>query len=1101
MWFRNAGPSVPTGNPRASCLPEFQWLSEALCDKGSLVFPPAKLPVIRFAWLLLLLLAATARLYAEHLPIKIYTSADGLGSSYVNYLMRDSRGFLWVCTRDGLSRFDGSHFVTYQVGDKNAPPGIEQILETRAGIYWIATTGGLYRFDPNAAPSTSPNSDAGRPILNAEFIGDMRGLLYEGKRGELWMLDQKLSVMTETNGKVSFSEVKLNLPGEVSIGSGFGTMYESQDGSLWLGTLKELVQRYPNGKSVIYRVSQQTRHLRNLIEDGRGRIWVAGLNQFYVIKPRTAPDDDASEHAAIKREWSVSQSRVTLPDQPGEIFEFENSVGSANAGGNALYKAGDGHIWVSNSKIVSEFDGSSVRAYTSAEGLLEGPTYFAEDDTGSLWLGGPNGLMRIDRAGMRSYLSSDGVPNSNVLLIDQTREGRLYLMTRDLSLSFFDGDKFHPVRPSLPSNTDVAWLANPAYQDSAGEWWFATMTGLFRFAATSDVSPLFPRPRAIYNSTNGLKSDDVSHVWEDSNHDLWIVTRGQTPAGYGLTKWVRATEKLVTFTESDGLPTTIMTAFAEDTARNLWFGDYFGEMFRYANGHFTKFAAADGVPAGLISALHVDRQGRLWVGSTQVGLALLDDPTADRPRFTSLGSESGLSSNNVRSLTEDLFGNIYVGTARGVDRLSSDAKHIKHYSTNDGLAGDFVVTSFRDTAGDLWFGTPNGLSRLKPAPSPMAGAPPILISAVRVAGERRPLSDLGSVQLPLNEISYRQNNLQIDFFSIDFAAGESLRYQYKLEGGGADWSLPTDQRSVTFANLQPGTYRFLVRAINADGIVSETPAAVTFRILAPIWFRWWFITLALGLIGAVLFLFYRYRMARMREVNAALSDAKLAEEKLRKTQEERLVELERVRQRIATDLHDDIGSSLTRISLLSEVAQRKGHNDDPENGSLSTIAGLSRELVDSMSDIVWAINPERDSLGDLTQRMRHFAADVFSARGIDFRFDFPDFDREVRVGANFRRELFLIFKEAVNNCVKHSGCTEARIEFLLDGARVLVLSLRDNGSGFDLRSKSNGHGLASMRARAEGLDGIFEVESAVGAGTTLHFQIPLSIQETIAAGS
>jgi signal transduction histidine kinase len=144
-----------------------------------------------------------------------------------------------------------------------------------------------------------------------------------------------------------------------------------------------------------------------------------------------------------------------------------------------------------------------------------------------------------------------------------------------------------------------------------------------------------------------------------------------------------------------------------------------------------------------------------------------------------------------------------------------------------------------------------------------------------------------------------------------------------------------------------------------------------------------------------------------------LLEAKLAEEKLRKANQERLLELERVRKRIATDLHDDIGSSLTRISLLSEVAQRReGDGQRSGPGSLSTIAGLSRELVDSMSDIVWAINPERDSLGDLTQRMRHFASDVFTARGIEFRFRFPDAAPDVTFGANLRRELFLIFKEA-----------------------------------------------------------------------------------------
>ena len=345
------------------------------------------------------------------------------------------------------------------------------------------------------------------------------------------------------------------------------------------------------------------------------------------------------------------------------------------------------------------------------------------------------------------------------------------------------------------------------------------------------------------------------------------------------------------------------------------------------------------------------------------------------------------------------------------------------------------------------------------------------------------------------ELAHSQNNLQIDFFGIDFSAGEPLRYQYKLEGADQDWSAPTEQRTVTYARLQPGAYRFLVRAVNADGHASDKPAIVSFRILAPIWLRWWFISLAVLLTGALFFSLYRYRMARLREVNAALTEAKRAEERLRKSKEERLVELEQVRKRIATDLHDDIGSSLTRISLLSEVAQRQGREvETSAGGSLSVIAGLSRELVDSMSDIVWAINPEKDSLGDLTQRMRHFASDVFTARGIDCRFRFPDSERDVRVGANVRRELFLIFKEAVNNTVRHSGCTEAGIEFRID-SEGLFLRLKDNGRGFDAQNKSNGHGLASMRARTEGLGGKLEIVSHQGSGTTLTFVIPLGHQD------
>jgi signal transduction histidine kinase len=223
-----------------------------------------------------------------------------------------------------------------------------------------------------------------------------------------------------------------------------------------------------------------------------------------------------------------------------------------------------------------------------------------------------------------------------------------------------------------------------------------------------------------------------------------------------------------------------------------------------------------------------------------------------------------------------------------------------------------------------------------------------------------------------------------------------------------------------------------------------------------------------------------------------LTERKRAEEALRRSREERLIELERVRKRIATDLHDDIGSSLTQISILSEVArQRVGHNDSPLTKPLSMIAAASRELVDSMSDIVWAINPQKDHLSDLQQRMRRFASDVFTARNIDFRFRAPDAETDIQLGANIRREVFLIFKESINNMVKHSGCTRADIEFSL-GQNHLYLRLTDNGQGFDAARDNDGHGLMSMSDRAKGLGAELEIISHPESGTTIILQVPLT---------
>ncbi len=269
--------------------------------------------------------------------------------------------------------------------------------------------------------------------------------------------------------------------------------------------------------------------------------------------------------------------------------------------------------------------------------------------------------------------------------------------------------------------------------------------------------------------------------------------------------------------------------------------------------------------------------------------------------------------------------------------------------------------------------------------------------------------------------------MQIDFFGLSFAAGDAVRYQYKFEGAGGEWSAPTEQRTVT-ANLSPGKYRFLVRAVGPDGAGVGSPASVSLNILPPVWQRWWFLALAALVAGSVI-----YRVARARARRALL--------------------LERVRTRIATDLHDDIGASLSKIAILSEVVSHRVNADANGAGSpvaepLATIAGTSREMVDSMSDIVWAINPKRDRLSDLAQRMRLFASDLLSARDIQFTFRAPDAARDITVGADLRREVYLIFKETVNNLAKHSACEDAEIELRLAGSR-LVVRVSDNGKGFD----------------------------------------------------
>jgi signal transduction histidine kinase len=341
----------------------------------------------------------------------------------------------------------------------------------------------------------------------------------------------------------------------------------------------------------------------------------------------------------------------------------------------------------------------------------------------------------------------------------------------------------------------------------------------------------------------------------------------------------------------------------------------------------------------------------------------------------------------------------------------------------------------------------------------------MLISGLRIAGIAYPVSEMGATEIHGPQLQASENQIQVDFLGISLAPGVSLRYQYKLEGADHDWSAPTDQRTVNYANLSPGEYRFLVRAISAGGLMSQSPAVVSFRILPPIWRRWWFIALAACCIAASIYAVDRYRIAR-------------------------LIEMERMRTRIATDLHDDIGSSLSQVSVLSEVIRRQVGNNPVVAEPLSMIATLSRDLIDAMNDIVWAINPRRDRLADLSHRMRRFASDVFTARDIAFSFNAPGGQHDIRLDTDVRREVFLVFKEAINNIARHAACTEAAVDFRMDG-HWLELHVIDNGKGFDPEQPGDGNGLASMRQRAGKIGGALTIISATDKGAAVKLKAPV----------
>ena len=934
------------------------------------------------------------------------------------------------------------------------------LLESREGDYWVATSKGIARLRPDLGTGTafdtpwfpvqtvriatrqSPScirtaqAPSGPPPAMVFFAFVLPG------NSAGWVLED------------------MHIPESVHRGDGFSVnaVLDDPSGALWVGASAGLFQFWAEG-----RVHRSTKikglphiYVQSLLRDSRNRIWVATRGGLCRLSPTEGGKP------------------------PGVEQVYDERQGLAYSVISSLAKAPDGSIWAGGarggvSRLPHDFPDRPLRTFSAPHGLTgEAILSVAVDREGNTWLGTDgSGAMKIARHGFTTYTEADGLANVRIESLFEDRAGALYasaVRNSVRAINRFDGERFTAIYPNvLQERGSVAsgW-AQIILQDHAGGWWVSTGEGLARFPPMAAPKLASARPSTVYFPPEARQA---FRVFEDSRGAIWSSMHG------GSNRLGRKDRGAASFTY---LPTRLgpaeglVTAFAEDHSGNIWMGFYGGHelpsplkpptatesvVVRYRDAHFTVFGPKDGVPEGLISALFVDHAGRLWIAGEDGGLGRVDTPNDAHPQFAVYNTTRGLGSSSVHCVTEDNWGHIYVGHGHGVDRLDPETGRIRHYTAADGLPLGRLLVALRDRSGDVWFGTTHGLARLEPVADVVRVPPPIVLTGLQIAGVPRRMSQLGETRIAGLQLRPDQRDILVDFVGLTHEAGESLQYEYQLDGDTRGWIRLGDQRRITFANLRSGRYNFSVRAIGIDGLPSLVPASISFEILPPYWLRWWFELLIASLIAALGYTGFRYRV-------------------------DRLLALERMRTRIATDLHDDIGSSLTQIAILSEVARR---GDRQEN--LCRIADISRELVDSMSDIVWTINPQKDSLDDLVWRMRQFAGEMFVARDIAFTFQAPE-GRGMRLGAELRRHVFLVFKECVNNAVRHSACTRASIELIIEH-HALRLVIRDNGCGFDLAQQRGGHGLTSMTTRAGKIGGRLEIDTS-DRGTVVTLRSPLS---------
>ena len=984
----------------------------------------------------LLALCLTAMGWATQLPLRTYTTADGLARDAATCIVPDSYGFLWFCTAEGLSRFDGYGFVNYGQAQGLPHRTVNAFLQTRRGIYLAGTDRGLARLDP-AAPPGSPRKFVAITASTQidALLEDRTGAVWAGTVGGVYRIADPGAAHPEVQRE------SLGQPDAWVVNS----LAEDDRGNIWAGTSFGICRRAADGAKTCFAESRSalpSERVTAMAIDRDGKLWAGSMSGLW----RLAIDGAAPR---LERKYGVAD-------------------GLASERIHSIFSSADGSLWVGTALALSERTGDRFRNWSAAEGL-RGRAVLAvkEDRQGNLWAAVDHGLARIAHHGFATFSAAEGIGDRSITDLLE-RDGVIYAVSNEgssVDLHRYRDGRFVTVRPQYPASIHYfGWASSQsALLDREGEWWIATGEGLCRFPRVPFEQLAHTAPKAVYTVRDGLRGNDIFRLFEDVRGDIWITSIGVR----GPSRWERATGRIHAYSQ-DEVP-GYATAYVEDRAGNLWIG--FSNdantgkpcgLVRYRGGKFEAFGAADGVPAGWIGDLFVDRAGRLWVASADGGLGRTDSPAAARPRFSTYTTAQGLSSISVRRVAEDRLGRIYAGTARTLDRLDPAGGFVKHYSAADGLAPGVVSAALLDRQGALWFGNTMGLSRLTPSDDAVAAAPAVYITGLNVDGEARAVADPGVRSLPPLRLEPDQRSLQIEYVGL----GEALRYQYRLGGAAGRWSPPLAQRSVSYASLAPGSYRFQVRAVNADGGVGAEPAELEFSITPPLWRQAWFLA---SLIGAAILLGYgahRYHLARQ-------------------------LELERVRMRIAADLHDDLGASLSRVAILSEIVNRQAGLAQSEPGRrLAEIAETARGLVDSMGDIVWAIDPRRDNVQSLLRRVRQLLSETLEPLGIAWELNAGIELESLSMAAEPRRNVFLMVKEAAYNAARHAHCSRVTVMVAVEQGECRV-EVCDNGLGMPYPEPDTGNGLGNMRTRARAIGGALEIARAAGGGTVVLLRFPM----------
>ncbi len=1006
----------------------------------------------------------------EHLTVD-----DGLSQNTILAIHQDKQGFLWFGTEDGLNRYDGYAFTVFKSNPADSTTlsnnFIRNFFEDHSGNLWLGTLNGVSKFDLRTEKCqrytynpANQNSLSTAAVLS--LLEDHRGMLWIGTRkGGLNRLDPNTGSISHMNPSIDSS---INFP-TITIFA----LYEDAAGVLWLGTSIGLLALDGDRLHARFYPMEGVVPTDNVIlsihEDGENILWLGTMTDGLIRFDRKdnaitqyKHDPNNPNSISANRVWKVLEDKNGLfwiatedglniferrtqrftafkhdPDKAASLslnhvlsmFEDQSGVlwfGTLNGGINKYNRRSERFPLIQHQ--AADINGISNNGIWA----------FCEDRSGIFWVGTEDGLNRFEpSSGIWSVLkhekdNSTSLSNDVVTSIEEDRNGNLWIGTRAGGLNLMDRKlmtfKHFTHQPNDSGSLSVNGIVC-IFEDADGAMWFGTDGGgLARLVSLFGGKAQFKTYRSDAKDRTSLSTDLVGTMYEDKAGRFWIGTFGG-----GLNALDRTTEKFTRYVndpnERQSLSDNIVTSLYEDPSGLLWIGTAAGlNAFDLQSGKFKRYTVKDGMTNDFIYGILPDTMGNLWL-STNHGII----------RF------------NIAHLSES------------EDSLSL-SKRFKNFDVRDGLQGNEFNSGafFASASSELFFGGSNGFNRFSPERvTENTHKPAVVLTSFRKL-DRVYHFDRALPAVEHIDLLYTDYFFSFEFAALDFTDPSKNLFQYMLEGFDHDWINAGTRRFVTYTNLDHGSYVFKVRGSNNDGIWSETGASVAVVIQPPFWKTWWFLSLLIiGIIGIATSL-YRYRLHQ-------------------------LLAMERLRVRLAADLHDELATNLSSIAMFGEILQKPQDVDDiTKSQLLDRMTTLARESVGSVREIIWTIDSKPEKLYNLLMRFKDMIQASCRAKNIALHFTTPSKEELGGMTQNpeVRKELWFILKEAVNNAMKHSKCSTLNIDVTLQGRSVCVIIV-DNGCGFDLSGSFKGKGLGTMRMRAGKLRGSFDISSTPGEGTTI----------------